>query len=62
MQRYQSYVQGKWIDGDGIETKLYNAITGEQIGETSSAGFDYNAILEYGRRIGGPALRKMTFQ
>jgi oxepin-CoA hydrolase/3-oxo-5,6-dehydrosuberyl-CoA semialdehyde dehydrogenase len=62
MQRYQNYVQGQWIDGEGVETNLYNAITGDQIGEVSSAGLDYNAILEYGRRSGGPALRKMTFQ
>ncbi len=62
MQRYQNYVQGQWIDGEGVETKLYNAITGEQLGEASSAGLDYAAILEYGRKTGGPALRKMTFQ
>lgn len=62
MQRYKSYIQGQWVDGDGIETQLINAITGSVIGETSSAGFDYNAILEYGRRTGGPKLRKMTFQ
>ncbi len=62
MQRYQSYILGKWTDGEGVETKLYNAITGEQFGETSSAGFDYAAILEYGRRTGGAKLRKMTFQ
>ena len=62
MQRYQSYIIGKWTDGDGVETNLYNAITGEKIGETSSAGFDYAAILEYGRRTGGAKLRKMTFQ
>ena len=24
-------------------------------------GFDFDAILEYGREIGNPALRKMTF-
>ncbi|MDA7580312.1 phenylacetic acid degradation bifunctional protein PaaZ [Crocinitomicaceae bacterium] len=62
MQRYKSYIQGQWVDGDGVETQLINAITGSVIGETSSAGFDYNAILEYGRRTGGPKLRKMTFQ
>ncbi|NRA10811.1 MAG: phenylacetic acid degradation bifunctional protein PaaZ [Crocinitomicaceae bacterium] len=62
MQRYQSYVQGQWVDGEGVETNLYNAITGDLIGETSSAGLDYHAILEYGRSIGGPKLRKMTFQ
>lgn len=62
MQRYQSYVQGQWVDGEGVDTVFYNAITGEKFGETSSSGLDYAAILEYGRRVGGPALRKMTFQ
>ena len=62
MQRYQNYVLGKWMDGEGIETNLYNAITGDLIGEVSSAGLDYKAILEYGNKTGGYALRKMTFQ
>ena len=62
MQRYQSYALGKWFDGEGTETNLYNAITGEKIGETSSLGLDYAAMLEYGRKTGGQVLRKMTFQ
>lgn len=62
MQRYQSYIQGKWFDGQGVETNLYNAITGEHFGETSSVGIDYKAVLQYGRTIGGEKLRKMTFQ
>ncbi|MFT5779590.1 MAG: oxepin-CoA hydrolase/3-oxo-5,6-dehydrosuberyl-CoA semialdehyde dehydrogenase [Crocinitomicaceae bacterium] len=62
MRRYQSYVLGQWADGEGVETPLYNAITGDQFGEASSAGLDYAEILEYGRRIGGRQLRKMTFQ
>jgi oxepin-CoA hydrolase/3-oxo-5,6-dehydrosuberyl-CoA semialdehyde dehydrogenase len=62
MQRYQNYVLGKWMDGEGVETNLYNAITGDLIGEVSSAGLDYQSILEYGKKTGGYALRKMTFQ
>ncbi|MBX2947707.1 MAG: phenylacetic acid degradation bifunctional protein PaaZ [Crocinitomicaceae bacterium] len=62
MQRYKSYALGQWIDGEGVETSLFNAITGEQIGELSSKGFDYAAILNYGRTNGGKVLRKMTFQ
>ncbi|MFN5149857.1 MAG: phenylacetic acid degradation bifunctional protein PaaZ [Flavobacteriia bacterium] len=62
MQRYQSYALGKWFDGEGVETNLYNAITGEKIGETSSVGLDYSAMLQYGRAEGGRILRKMTFQ
>jgi oxepin-CoA hydrolase/3-oxo-5,6-dehydrosuberyl-CoA semialdehyde dehydrogenase len=62
MERYQSYVQGKWTDGEGCETDLFNAITGDKIGETSSEGLDYESILAYGRTKGGEKLRKMTFQ
>lgn len=62
MQRYQNYVLGQWVDGHGTETNLYNAITGDVIGEVSSQGLDFAAILEYGRQTGGRTLRKMTFQ
>ena len=62
MKQYQNYIQGNWVSGDGSETKLFNAINGELIGEVSSKGIDYTSVLEYGRSVGGPALRKMTFQ
>ncbi len=61
MQRFQNYVLGQWIDGQGIETPLFNALTGVQIGEASSAGIDFAEVLNYGR-ANGHALRKMTFQ
>jgi oxepin-CoA hydrolase / 3-oxo-5,6-dehydrosuberyl-CoA semialdehyde dehydrogenase len=44
------------------KTNLYNAITGDVIGEVSSQGLDFAAILEYGRQTGARTLRKMTFQ
>ncbi len=62
MRKYQNYILGKWVDGEGMEVEFENAITGEKIGTASSKGLDYKAILEYGRKVGGPALRKMTFQ
>ncbi|MEN9698990.1 MAG: phenylacetic acid degradation bifunctional protein PaaZ [Bacteroidota bacterium] len=61
MQRFQNYILGQWIDGQGVETPLFHAITGEQIGEASSAGIDFASVLDYGRTH-GLALRKMTFQ
>ncbi|MCT4580944.1 MAG: phenylacetic acid degradation bifunctional protein PaaZ [Flavobacteriales bacterium] len=60
--KIQNYVQGKWIDGEGTELEVFNAINGDFIGNVSSAGLDYEAILDYGRKVGGRALRKMTFQ
>jgi len=62
MRRYQSYIMGQWADGVGVETTLYNAITGDVLGEVSSEGFDYESILKYGRTTGAEKLRKMTFQ
>ena len=61
MQRFQNYILGQWVDGQGTETNLYNAINGNQIGTVSSAGIDFSEVLEYGRK-NGRALRKMTFQ
>ncbi|MBM77189.1 MAG: phenylacetic acid degradation bifunctional protein PaaZ [Crocinitomicaceae bacterium] len=58
----KNYTLGEWIEGEGTEIEHYNAITGELISTCSSKGLDYNSILEYGRNIGGSALRKMTFQ
>lgn len=62
MKVYQNYALGKWISGEGIETELFNAITGEKIGTCSSAGLDYAAMMQYAKSTGGKVLRKMTFQ
>jgi oxepin-CoA hydrolase / 3-oxo-5,6-dehydrosuberyl-CoA semialdehyde dehydrogenase len=58
----QNYVLGNWQNGEGVEYTAKNAITGEVIGNVSSKGLDYQSILDYGRRVGGAKLRKMTFQ
>jgi oxepin-CoA hydrolase/3-oxo-5,6-dehydrosuberyl-CoA semialdehyde dehydrogenase len=50
------------VSGEGVETEQFHAITGEKIGEVSSAGIDFSEVLKYGRTIGGNPLRKMTFQ
>ena len=62
MRRYENYALGKWIKGDGQGTPLYNAINGDEIGTASSKGLDFSKMMKYARKIGGPALRKMTFQ
>ncbi len=62
MIKIQNYVTGSWVSGDGEELLAENAITGEAFASLSSAGLDYESILNYGRNIGGAALRKMTFQ
>lgn len=57
-----NYILGNWIEGDGEGQALYNAVTGATVGFASTKGLDYADILNYGRTVGNPALRKMTFQ
>lgn len=62
MIQVKNYICGQWVAGEGEEQKIYNAITGDQIGSVSSKGLDFDAVLKYGRTTGGSILRKMTFQ
>jgi oxepin-CoA hydrolase / 3-oxo-5,6-dehydrosuberyl-CoA semialdehyde dehydrogenase len=57
-----NYITGKWIEGDGDGEQLYNAVNGEIIATATTKGLDFASILDYGRKTGSPALRKMTFQ
>jgi oxepin-CoA hydrolase/3-oxo-5,6-dehydrosuberyl-CoA semialdehyde dehydrogenase len=60
--KLENYIQGKWVSGDGAGSPLYNAVTGEEVAVASTEGLDFKDILHYGRTVGNPALRKMTFQ
>jgi oxepin-CoA hydrolase/3-oxo-5,6-dehydrosuberyl-CoA semialdehyde dehydrogenase len=61
MNKLGNYVKGKWMNGDGDGQALFNAVTGEEIFRASSKGLDFADMLDYGRKTGNPALRKMTF-
>src|ERR687889_601830 len=50
-----------WIAGDGSLAEVRSAVSGDVIAETGSRGLDFRAMLDHARRVGGPALRKMTF-
>ena len=56
----ESYVLGGWHRGDGGST-VHHAVTGDELVTVSSAGIDFGAVARYGRDVGGPALRDMTF-
>ncbi|GAB3372823.1 phenylacetic acid degradation bifunctional protein PaaZ [Amycolatopsis echigonensis] len=57
----RSYVSGGWHTAPGEGVPLHDAATGEEVARISSEGIDFAAALEYGRSVGGPALRKLTF-
>ena len=62
MTKLGNYIQGSWIEGDGEGSPLFDAVTGDIITYATTKGLDFGDILEYGRKTGGPKLRKMTFQ
>lgn len=61
MNQLGNYITGRWITGDGEGQLLVNAVTGAPIATASTKGISFADILEYGRKTGNPALRKMTF-
>jgi oxepin-CoA hydrolase/3-oxo-5,6-dehydrosuberyl-CoA semialdehyde dehydrogenase len=57
----QNYALGEWVDGSGTRAELLHAVTGAPVAEASSGGLDFAAMAAYARRVGGPALRALTF-
>jgi len=59
--KLENYVLGNWTPGSGEGKALFNAITGEEVAIADSTGLDFADVLAHGRKVGNPALRKMTF-
>jgi len=57
----QSYVCGAWAYGRDAGVAMRDATTGEIVAHASSAGIDFAAVLDHARRVGGPALRALSF-
>lgn len=57
----KSYVSGQWIAPEGDSIPLINASTGEEVARFASGTLDVAASIAYGREVGGPALRALTF-
>jgi oxepin-CoA hydrolase/3-oxo-5,6-dehydrosuberyl-CoA semialdehyde dehydrogenase len=61
MALLRSYVNGHWVTPAGDGRPVLDAVTGDEVARVSSAGVDMAAALAYGRSVGGPALRELTF-
>ncbi len=57
----KNYALGAWVEGTGKRAELLHAVTGAPVAEASSGGLDFKAMTEYARRVGGPAMRALTF-
>ncbi|NMH98314.1 phenylacetic acid degradation bifunctional protein PaaZ [Pseudonocardia acidicola] len=57
----RSYAGGRWRAPTDDGRPLHDAVTGDEVARISSAGIDMAGMLDHGRRVGGPALRELTF-
>jgi len=57
----RSYLAGSWFTASDEGQPLHDAATGAEITRISATGADRAAALAYGRQVGGPALRELTF-
>ncbi len=56
-----SHIAGRWIGPGSGASEIRDAATGEVVARAGDGDIEFEAALDHGRRIGGPALRKLTF-
>ena len=61
LMKVSSFAAGQWIAPGAKARPIASAITGLPLAEAGGADIDMQAMIDYGRNIGGPALRAMGF-
>lgn len=56
-----SYLAGSWVTPDDSARAIHSSVTGKQIAVAGNATLNTQAMLDYARAVGGPALRQLTF-
>ena len=57
-----NYVGGRWVEGTGEGAALIDPSTGTELARASTQGIDMKAALDHARNVGGPNLRKLTYE
>jgi len=57
-----SYAAGQWYTAADEGTLVLDASTSEPVARVSTTGLDTRAMVDHARRVGGPALPRLTFQ
>jgi oxepin-CoA hydrolase/3-oxo-5,6-dehydrosuberyl-CoA semialdehyde dehydrogenase len=56
-----SYSAGKWVKAGKGARDIFSAVSGEKIAIAGNDALDFQAMIDFARNKGGPALREMTF-
>src|SRR5262249_3403115 len=57
----QSFLNGRWQNGQDVETELRNPVTSDLLATASARGLDLASALDYARRQGAPALQQLGY-
>ncbi len=61
IMQLHSFANGKWVAPTGATRPIHSAVTGEQIALAGSDDLDFQGMVDFATKTGGPALREMTF-
>ena len=61
MLNVHSFAAGQWIAPGSGARSIESALTGKVIAEAGNDALDVQGMLDYGRTVGSPVLRAMTF-
>src|SRR5712691_6313417 len=60
-ENLESYLSGRWLRGEGVETRLVDPVRGDELATVSAKGLDREGALAFARREGQGALRGMSY-
>src|SRR5499427_6914341 len=60
-QTLESFLSGRWLRGEGVETTLVDPVSGEALATASARGLDLAGALAFARREGQGALRSLGY-
>src|SRR5262249_50022480 len=60
-ENLESYLSGRWLRGEGIETRLVAPVKGDELATVSAKGVDLKGALAFARKHGQGALRNLSY-
>jgi 3,4-dehydroadipyl-CoA semialdehyde dehydrogenase len=60
-ENLESYLAGRWMRGNAVETELVDPVRGDVLATVSAKGLDFKAALDFARTRGQAALCALTF-
>src|SRR5712691_8427843 len=56
-----SYLSGRWVRGEGVETELVDPVKGDELATVSAKGVDLKGALDHARKQGQGGLRSLGY-